>query len=215
MDPWVGILTGSSSDLPIVEGAFGVLNKLKIPYDVRVLSAHRTPAATLEYASSARERGLEVLIACAGMSAHLAGVVAAHTTLPVIGVPVSSGALAGVDALLSTVQMPSGVPVASVGVNGAKNAAWLAARILTCTHPELIKRLEDATAETHAKYDSGDHRVLSKAGTGWKVSKKAKSKTTTKKKSTKKKTTKKRATKTTTSKTRTTKSKSKKRTKRS
>src|SRR6188508_209243 len=132
----VGILTGSPSDLEVVKKAQEVLEQLGVGCELKVLSAHRTPERVQKYVSEAPGRGIEVLIACAGMAAHLAGVVAAHTLLPVIGVPLASGALQGVDALLATVQMPPGIPVATVGVDGAKNAAYLAARILALRDPK-------------------------------------------------------------------------------
>lgn len=150
----VGILTGSPNDLPVVEKAKEVFDALGIPSEIKVLSAHRTPDRVTKYVSNARANGIEVLIACAGMAAHLAGVVAAQTTLPVIGVPLASGALSGFDALLSTVQMPPGIPVATVAVDGSKNAAYLAARILAATHPEIIKKLEADLASQLKKYDT-------------------------------------------------------------
>lgn len=150
----VGILTGSPNDLPVVEKAKEVLDALGIPSEIKVLSAHRTPDRVTKYVDNARKNGIEVLIACAGMSAHLAGVVAAQTTLPVIGVPLASGALSGFDALLSTVQMPPGIPVATVAVDGSKNAAYLAARILGITRPEIIKKLEADLASQLKKYDT-------------------------------------------------------------
>ena len=127
----VGILMGSKSDLPIMENTVTILNILQLDHEVRVLSAHRTPKETVEWAETAEDRGIKVIICGAGMAAHLAGVVAAHTTLPVIGVPIPA-TLMGIDALLSTVQMPPGIPVATVGIGkaGAKNAAWLAAHII-------------------------------------------------------------------------------------
>ena len=143
----VGILMGSTSDKKVFEGAAEVLKTLGIPFEMLVRSAHRTPAATQEYVQSAAERGIGVIIAGAGMAAHLAGAVAAHTTLPVIGVPIASGPLAGQDALLATVQMPSGMPVATVAINGAKNAAYLAAQILAVADAELRKRIEADRAE--------------------------------------------------------------------
>ncbi|MGB9629854.1 MAG: 5-(carboxyamino)imidazole ribonucleotide mutase [Thermodesulfobacteriota bacterium] len=140
--PLVGILMGSESDLPVMEKAEEVLKEMGIPYEMEISSAHRLPEKTANYAKTARGRGIEVLIAGAGMAAHLAGVLAAHTTLPVIGVPLKSGALDGVDALYSTVQMPPGIPVATVGIDGAKNAAYLACEILSIKYPEIAKRLE-------------------------------------------------------------------------
>jgi 5-(carboxyamino)imidazole ribonucleotide mutase len=140
--PLVGILMGSESDLPVMEKAAGVLKEMGIPFDMDISSAHRLPEKTAQYGKTARERGMEVLIAGAGMAAHLAGVLAAHTTLPVIGVPLKSGTLEGVDALYSTVQMPPGIPVATVGIDGAKNAAYLACEILSIKYPEIARKLE-------------------------------------------------------------------------
>ncbi|MBI3592526.1 MAG: 5-(carboxyamino)imidazole ribonucleotide mutase [Nitrospirae bacterium] len=140
--PLVGILMGSDSDLPVMEKAAEVLKEMGIPYEMDISSAHRLPEKTAEYAKTARERGIEVLIAGAGMAAHLAGVIASHTTLPVIGVPLKSGALEGVDALYSTVQMPPGIPVATVTIDGARNAAYLACSILSIKYPEMTKKLE-------------------------------------------------------------------------
>lgn len=146
--PLVGILMGSDSDLPVMEKAAEALKEMGVAYEIDISSAHRLPEKTAGYAKTARERGLEVLIAGAGMAAHLAGVLAAHTTLPVIGVPLKSGALEGVDALYSTVQMPPGVPVATVGIDGAKNAAYLACEILSIKYPEIAKKLEDFRSRT-------------------------------------------------------------------
>lgn len=140
--PIVGIVMGSGSDVPIMKKAAEVLNEMEVPFEMDISSAHRLPDKTAEYARSARERGIEVIIAGAGMAAHLAGVIAAHTSLPVIGVPLASGALNGKDALYSTVQMPSGIPVATVAVDGAKNSAYLACSILSIKYPELGERLE-------------------------------------------------------------------------
>ncbi len=140
--PLVGILMGSDSDLPVMEKAAEVLKEMGVAYEIDISSAHRLPEKTAQYAQTARERGLEVLIAGAGMAAHLAGVLAAHTTLPVIGVPLKSGALEGVDALYSTVQMPPGIPVATVGIDGSKNAAYLACEILSIKYPEMAQKLE-------------------------------------------------------------------------
>ncbi len=140
--PLVGILMGSDSDLPVMEKAAEALKEMGIAYEIDISSAHRLPEKTASYAKTARDRGIEVLIAGAGMAAHLAGVLAAHTTLPVIGVPLRSGALEGVDALYSTVQMPPGIPVATVGIDGAKNAAYLACEILSIKYPEVAKKLE-------------------------------------------------------------------------
>ncbi|MBU3937475.1 MAG: 5-(carboxyamino)imidazole ribonucleotide mutase [Proteobacteria bacterium] len=139
----IGIVMGSDSDLPVMQGCVDFLKKMGIPYEITVASAHRSPARAMEYASSARTRGLKIIIAAAGMAAHLAGVLAAHTTLPVIGVPVDSSSLNGLDALLSTVQMPPGVPVATMGIGkaGAKNGAILAAQILALSDEGLAARL--------------------------------------------------------------------------
>lgn len=141
--PLVGILLGSESDLPAMEKAAEVLTEMGVAFEMDISSAHRLPEKTADYARTARDRGIEVLIAGAGMAAHLAGALAAHTTLPVIGVPLKSGALEGIDALYSTVQMPPGIPVATVGVDGAKNAAFLACEILSIKYPEIVKKLED------------------------------------------------------------------------
>ncbi len=137
----VGIIMGSTSDLEIMSSAFAVLDDFGVPYEKKVISAHRAPELLAKYASSARERGLSVIIAGAGGAAHLPGVTAAMTTLPVIGVPISGKAFGGMDALLSMVQMPSGIPVATVAVNGAKNAALLAISILSLTDPVLEEKL--------------------------------------------------------------------------
>ncbi|MBM4278916.1 MAG: 5-(carboxyamino)imidazole ribonucleotide mutase, partial [Deltaproteobacteria bacterium] len=149
----VGILMGSDSDLPVMEKAAEVFTEMGIPFEMDISSAHRLPEKTANYARTARERGLEVIIAGAGMAAHLAGVIAAHTTLPVIGVPLKSGALEGVDALYSTVQMPPGVPVATVGIDGAKNAAYLACEILSIKYPEVVKKLEDFRSRTRTSLE--------------------------------------------------------------
>ena len=141
MTPLVGILVGSKSDMPILEKCTNRLDELEIEYELEVRSAHRNPESVSEYASSARERGLKVIICAAGMAAHLAGAVAARTNLPVIGIPVAAGTLGGLDSLLATVQMPSGVPVATVAVNGAANAAVLAAQILALSDPDLAEKL--------------------------------------------------------------------------
>lgn len=146
-EPLVGILMGSDSDLPLLQQTADVCAELGIPHEVRILSAHRTPTDTAEYARTARERGLRVIVAGAGGAAHLAGVVAAHTTLPVIGVPVPSEPLRGLDSLLSIVQMPPGVPVATVAIGGAANAGLLAAQILALSDAELATRLEEHRAE--------------------------------------------------------------------
>ena len=141
MSKKVGILMGSDSDLPIVRKATDILDALCVPYEVHVYSAHRTPVEAAEFSKSARENGFGVMIAFAGMAAHLAGAVAANTTLPVIGVPCKSANLDGLDALLSTVQMPTGIPVATVAINGGGNAALLAAQILATADDALAAKL--------------------------------------------------------------------------
>ncbi len=142
--PQVGIVMGSDSDLPVMEGAVAMLKKFGIPFEMTVASAHRTPERAARFASTAKERGIQVIIAAAGHAAHLAGAMAAQTTLPVIGVPIDSSSLQGIDALLSTVQMPPGIPVATVAIGkpGAKNAGILAAQILALANPELAKMLD-------------------------------------------------------------------------
>ena len=142
MSPSIGILVGSESDLPVLEKCTARLTSLGIDHELEVLSAHRNPESVAEYVASAPGRGIKVFICAAGMAAHLAGAVAARTNLPVIGIPVAAGTLGGFDALLSTVQMPSGVPVATVAVNGAANAAVLSAQILALSDPDLAQRLE-------------------------------------------------------------------------
>lgn len=141
--PQVAVLMGSDSDWDVMQRCVKMLDQFDIPSEVLITSAHRTPDQTAEYARTAADRGLEIIIAAAGMAAHLAGVIAAHTTLPVIGVPIASGSLQGIDALLSTVQMPPGVPVATVGIGsaGAKNAALLAVQILARKDKSLTQKL--------------------------------------------------------------------------
>ena len=138
----VAILMGSDSDLPIVKGAINTLKNLSIPVEVHVFSAHRTPKQACDFASSAKANGFGVIICAAGKAAHLAGVIAAHTTLPVIGIPIKSSTLDGMDALLSTVQMPKGIPVVTVAIDGADNAAILAAQILGVFDEEINSKLE-------------------------------------------------------------------------
>ena len=146
----VGIIMGSDSDLPIVKKTTDMLSALEIPFEVHVYSAHRTPVEASEFAKNARERGFGVLIAAAGMAAHLAGAIAANTTLPVIGIPCKGGMLDGLDALLSTVQMPTGIPVATVALNGAANAALLAAQIIAVEDKELAAKLDAKRASDAA-----------------------------------------------------------------
>ena len=138
----VAVVMGSASDLPVAEKAVAVLQEYEVPGEGRVLSAHRWPDEAREFAASARESGFSCLTAAAGMAAHLAGALAANCTLPVIGIPMKGGAMDGLDALLATVQMPSGIPVATVALNGAKNAAWLAAEILALGDEALAAKLE-------------------------------------------------------------------------
>ena len=137
----VALIMGSDSDLPVVQSGITRLREIGIPVEVRVMSAHRTPAQVAEFASTAKENGYGVLIAAAGKAAHLAGVIAAHTTLPVIGIPVKSSTLDGLDALLATVQMPSGIPVATVAIDGAENAAILAAQMLALSDETIAEKL--------------------------------------------------------------------------
>lgn len=151
----VGIVMGSDSDLPVIQKAVDTLKALDIPFEVHVYSAHRTPVEARDFAVSARERGFGVIIAAAGMAAHLAGAIAANTTLPVIGIPCKSSVLDGMDALLATVQMPSGIPVATVAINGGANAALLAAQILAVEDGTLAARLD-------AKRESDGRAVLEK-----------------------------------------------------
>ena len=143
----VGIIMGSDSDLPIIQKATDMLKSLEIPFEVHVYSAHRTPVEARDFALSARDNGFGVLIAAAGMAAHLAGAIAANTTLPVIGIPCKSSVLDGMDALLSTVQMPTGIPVATVAINGGGNAALLAAQILAVSDAELAAKLDAKRAK--------------------------------------------------------------------
>ncbi len=138
----VGIIMGSDSDLPVVEKAMTALDDLGVPYEVHVYSAHRTPVEARNFSVNARANGFGAIIAAAGMAAHLAGAIAANTTLPVIGIPVKSSNLDGMDALLSTVQMPPGIPVATVAINGAKNAAILAAQIIAVEDADLATKLD-------------------------------------------------------------------------
>ena len=139
----VGIVMGSDSDLPVIQKAIDTLQSLEIPYEVHIYSAHRTPEQARDIALHARENGFGAIIAAAGMAAHLAGAIAANTTLPVIGIPCKSSVLDGIDALLSTVQMPSGIPVATVAINGGANAALLCAEILAVSDDALAKKLDE------------------------------------------------------------------------
>jgi len=140
--PLVGIIMGSDSDLPVMEDAIKIFKEFNISYEVKILSAHRTPSQHSEYSKTAIERGLKIIIAAAGGAAHLPGVTAAHTTLPIIGVPIKGKSLEGMDSLLSIVQMPPGVPVATVAINGAKNAALLAVQIIALTDDVILSKLK-------------------------------------------------------------------------
>jgi phosphoribosylamine--glycine ligase len=151
----IGIIMGSDSDMPVMQACVDQLKQFGIPYEITVASAHRTPARAMEFAATARERGLKAIIAAAGMAAHLAGVLAAHTTLPVIGVPIDASSLNGLDALLSTVQMPPGVPVATMGIGkaGAKNAAILAAQMIGISDEGMAAKLADFKKEMAAQVE--------------------------------------------------------------
>ena len=154
----VGIVMGSDSDLPIIKKATDMLKSLEIPFEVHVYSAHRTPVEARDFALNARKNGFGVLIAAAGMAAHLAGAIAANTTLPVIGIPCTGPVLDGMDALLATVQMPTGIPVATVAVNGGANAALLAAQILAVSDEAIAKKLDQkriTDAEAVLQKDAG------------------------------------------------------------
>lgn len=147
----IGIVMGSASDLPVIEKAVNTLKEFDVPFEVHVYSAHRTPQIACDFARDARENGIGVIIAAAGMAAHLAGVLAANTTIPVIGIPCKGGALDGLDALLATVQMPSGIPVATVALNGGANAALLAIQILAIADDTLAKKLDAHRKAEEAK----------------------------------------------------------------
>lgn len=159
----VAILMGSDSDFDVMSKAISVLKKFEIPVEVHVYSAHRTPEKVAEFASNAKDNGFGVIIAGAGMAAALAGVVAGHTTLPVIGGPLKSNALEGVDALLSTVMMPSGIPVATVAIDGSKNAAYLAAQILAISDEELAKKVLESRQKQSAAVLAKDQELQEKA----------------------------------------------------
>lgn len=158
----VGIIMGSDSDLPVIEKAIAVLKELTIPYEVHIYSAHRTPKEAAEFSQNARENGFGVIIAAAGMAAHLAGAVAANTTLPVIGIPCKSSCFDGLDALLSTVMMPTGMPVATVAVNGGANAALLAAQILAVEDTDLANKLKSKREKDGAAVLEKDINIASK-----------------------------------------------------
>ncbi len=156
----VGIVMGSDSDLPIIKKATDVFKNLEIPFEVHIYSAHRTPQEARDFAVNARKNGFGVIIAAAGMAAHLAGAIAANTTLPVIGIPCKSSNLDGMDALLSTVQMPTGIPVATVAINGGANAALLAAQIIAVEDNELAKKLDEKRASDAAVVLKKDKAVM-------------------------------------------------------
>mgnify|MGYP000478402626 CR=1 FL=1 len=159
----VGIIMGSDSDLPVMSKAAEILDELQVPYELTIVSAHRTPDRLCEYAKTAEEKGLSVIIAGAGGAAHLPGMTAAMTVLPVIGVPVQTKALGGVDSLYSIVQMPPGIPVATVAINGAQNAGLLAAKILATSDPELLAKLK-AYSEEMKNEVAGKDEKLQKLG---------------------------------------------------
>ena len=158
----VGIIMGSDSDLPIVQKAVDMLKSLEIPYEVHIYSAHRTPIEARDFAVNARANGFGALICAAGMAAHLAGAIAANTTLPVVGIPCKGGMMDGLDALLATVQMPTGIPVATVAINGGANAALLALQILAVSEPELAAKLDAKRAKDAAAVLAKDAGVMEK-----------------------------------------------------
>jgi len=158
-DPKIGIAMGSESDLPVMEDCATVLDDFDLPYEMRVLSAHRTPGVMKTYAETAHKRGLRVIIAGAGGAAHLPGMIAASTPLPVLGVPVKTSKLNGLDSLLSIVQMPGGVPVGSLAINGAKNAALLAVQILATSDPDLMGKMMEYKRTLIKKVEAMDERV--------------------------------------------------------
>lgn len=158
MKPLVSIIMGSTSDLPVMEKAAQLLNDLQIPFEINALSAHRTPEAVEEFSKNAEARGLKVIIAAAGMAAHLPGVIAASTTLPVIGVPIKA-TLDGIDALLAIVQMPPGIPVATVGINGAQNAGILAAQMIAVGNEDVAQKLKDFKASLSVKIEKANEEL--------------------------------------------------------
>lgn len=158
----VAVIMGSDSDFPVVSGAVKTLKEYDVPVEVHVMSAHRTPAQAAEFSSKAKENGFGVIIAAAGKAAHLAGVLAAHTTIPVIGIPVKSSTLDGLDALLATVQMPKGIPVATVAIDGADNAALLAVQMLALSDNALSTKLDKLKADMEAGVIAKDKAIQSK-----------------------------------------------------
>ena len=159
----VAVIMGSDSDWPVVKAACSVLKEFDVPFEAHILSAHRTPEAAAAFAKSARDEGYGVILCAAGMAAHLAGAFAANTTLPVVGIPMKGGAMDGLDALLATVKMPSGFPVATVALNGAKNAAYLAVEMLAVSDDELARRLEQFRADTAAAIAKKDAAIRAEA----------------------------------------------------
>ncbi|WP_072742552.1 5-(carboxyamino)imidazole ribonucleotide mutase [Sporanaerobacter acetigenes] len=155
----VAIVMGSISDKEVVDKTIGILEKFQIEYEVRVISAHRTPFTAMDFASSAEEKGIEVIIAVAGKAAHLAGIIAGVTTLPVIGLPVKSSTMDGLDSLLSTVQMPKGVPVATVAINGGENAGILAVQMLSIKYENLREKLKEYKEEISEEVEKMDEKV--------------------------------------------------------
>lgn len=158
----IGIIMGSDSDLPVVSKAVDTLKNFGVPYEVHVFSAHRTPVEAKEFSVNARKNGFGAIIAAAGMAAHLAGAIAANTTIPVVGIPIKSGDLGGMDALLSTVQMPSGIPVATVAINGAVNAALLCIQMLSIEDPDLAAKLDQKRQQDAQKVLEKDAAILEK-----------------------------------------------------
>ena len=162
----VAVVMGSSSDLPVMEGAIGALREFSVPFEVRILSAHRTPDDAIGFARGAADAGIQVIIAAAGGAAHLAGVLAAATNVPVIGVPIAVGDLGGIDSLLAMVQMPKGIPVATVAVNGARNAALLAVRILALSDDKLARALAESRETMAAQVRASDSEVRARYAEG-------------------------------------------------
>lgn len=158
----IAVIMGSDSDLPVVKKAIVVLEEFNAPYEVHIFSAHRTPNEAAEFSQNARENGFGAIIAAAGMAAHLAGAIAANTTLPVVGIPISSGGLGGIDALFSTVQMPTGIPVATVAVNGAANAAFLCLQMLAISDEKLAEKILEKRKNDSKAVLEKDRAVLEK-----------------------------------------------------
>ena len=158
----IAIFMGSDSDLPVVKKAVKVLEEFNAPYEVHIFSAHRTPDEAADFSRNARENGFGAIIAAAGMAAHLAGAIAANTTLPVVGIPIASGGLGGIDALLSTVQMPTGIPVATVAVNGAANAAFLCLQMLAVSDSELAEKILEKRKKDRLAVLEKDKAVMDK-----------------------------------------------------